>query len=86
MTSGGVGRNAVLWRVFNPFASSNVNSVFAAYRHHENTKRHAYGKRIRKIELAYFTPIVMSAAGSLAPKATTFYKTLASLLASKRGG
>ena len=34
-------------RVFNPFASSNVNSVSAAYRCHENT----------------FTPIVMSAAG-----------------------
>ena len=59
-------------RGFNPFAPSNVNSVSAAYRHHENTKRCAYGQRIRKIELASFTPIVMSAAGGLALKATTF--------------
>ena len=72
-------------RVFNPFASSNVNSVSAAYRCHENTEQHAYGQRIREIELTSFTPIVMSAAGSLAPEATTFYKRLASLLASKWG-
>ena len=78
---------AVLWmlRVLNPFASSNVNSVSAAYRHHENTKWRAYGQRIREIELASFTPIVMSAAGGLAPEATTFYKRLASLLVSKWG-
>ena len=72
-------------RVFNPFASSNVNSVSAAYRRHENTKRRAYGQRIWEIELASFTPIVMSAAGGLAPEATTFYKRLESLLASKWG-
>ena len=72
-------------RVFNPFAPSNVYSISAAYRRHENTKRHAYGQRIREIELAYFTLIVMSAAGDLAPKATTFYKRLASLLVSKWG-
>ena len=72
-------------RAFNPFAPSNVNSISAAYRRHENTKRRAYGQRIREIKLASFTPIVMSAAGGLAPKATTFYKRLASLLASKWG-
>ena len=72
-------------RGFNPFAPSNVNSVSAAYRRHENTKRRAYGQRIREIELASFTPTVMSAAGGLALKATTFYKRLASLLASKWG-
>ena len=72
-------------RVFNPFASSNVNSVSAAYRCHENTKRRAYGQRIQEIELASFTPIVISAAGGLASEATTFYKRLASLLASKWG-
>ena len=72
-------------RVFNPFAFSNVKSVSAAYRSHENTKRHAYGQRIQEIELASFTPIVKSAAGGLAPEATTFYKRLASLLASKWG-
>ena len=60
---------------FNPFAPSNVNSVSAAYRRHENKKRCAYGQRIWEIELSSFTPIVMSAAGDFAPEATTFYKT-----------
>ena len=72
-------------RVFNPFAPSNVNSVSAAYRHHENTKQRAYGQRIWEIELASFTPIVMPATGGLAPEASTFYKRLASLLALKWG-
>ena len=72
-------------RVSNPFAPFNVNSVSAAYRCHENTKRRAYGQRIQEIKLASFTPIVMSAAGGLAPEATTFYKRLASLLESKWG-
>ena len=70
-------------RVFNPFAPSNVNSVSAAYRPHENKKRRAYGQRIQEIELASFTPIVMSSAGGLALEATTFYKRLASLLTLK---
>ena len=72
-------------RVFNPFAPSNVNSISAAYRRHENTKQRAYGQRIQEIKLASFTPIVISAAGGLAPEAATFYKRLASLLASKWG-
>ena len=83
MASGGSGRT--LFCGCNPFASSNVNSVSAAYRRHENTKQCAYGQRIREIELTSFTPIVMSAAGGLALEATTFYRRLASLLASKWG-
>ena len=60
-----------------------MNSISAAYRRHENTKRQAYGQRVRETEHASFTPIVMSATGGLAPEATTFYRRLASLLASK---
>ena len=86
MASGGSGGTLFCGcESFNPFAPSNVIFVSAAYRRHENTKRHAYGQRIREIELASFTPIVMSAAGGFAPKANTFYKRLASLLASKWG-
>ena len=62
-----------------------MNSISAAYRHHENTKRRAHGQRVRETEHASFTPNVMSATGSLAPEATTFYRRLASLLASKWG-
>ena len=50
-------------RVFNSYAQSNVHSISAAYRRHENIKRRAYGQRVREIEHASFTPIVMSATG-----------------------
>ena len=50
-------------RVFNPYAQSNVNSISAAYRRHENIKRRAYGQRVREVEHSSFTPIVMSATG-----------------------
>ena len=72
-------------RVFNPYAQSNVNSISAAYRRHENIKRRTYGQRVREVEHASFIPIVMSATDGLAPEATTFYRRLASLLASRWG-
>ena len=72
-------------RVFNPYAPSNAGSTTTAYRRHENIKRRAYGQRVREVEHASFTPIVLSATGGLAPEATTFYRRLASLLASKWG-
>ena len=72
-------------RVFNPYAQSNINSISAAYRCHENIKRREYGQRVREVEHASFTPIVMSATGGLAPEAATFYRRLASLLASRWG-
>ena len=50
-------------RVFNPYAPSNMNSISAAYRRHENTKRRVYGQRVRETEHASFTPIMMSATG-----------------------
>ena len=40
-------------------------------------------QRIREIENASFTPLVLSATGGLAVEATVFYKRLASLLAMK---
>ena len=46
---------------------------------------HNYGQRVREVEHASFTPIVMSATGGLAPETTTFYRRLASLLASRWG-
>ena len=38
-----------------------------------------------KLNTLHFTPTVMSATGGLAPEATTFYRRLASLLASRWG-
>ena len=72
-------------RIFNPHAPFNAGSMTTAYRRHENIKRCAYGHRVREVEHASFTPIVMSTTGGLAPEATTFYRRLASLLASKWG-
>ena len=73
-------------RVFNPLAPSNSSSSLSAtIKKHENIKRQAYGQRIREVEHASFTPIVMSATGGLAHETTVFYKHLASLLSAKWG-
>ena len=73
-------------RVFNPFAPSNTtSSLSTCYKKHENIKKRAYGQRIREVEHASFTPVVMSATGGLGHEATFFYKRLASLLAHKWG-
>ena len=47
-------------------------------------KKRAY-ERVREIEHASFTPLVLSASGGLAKEATNFYKRLASKLAEKWG-
>ena len=60
-------------RIFNPYAPSNAGCMTTAYRRHENIKWRTYGQRVREVEHASFTPIVMSATGGLAPEATTFY-------------
>jgi len=70
-------------RVFNPYAPSNASSLSAAFKRHENAKCRAYGQRIREVEHASFTPIVLAATGGLAQEATIYYKRLACLLAIK---
>ena len=51
-------------RVFNPLAPSNSSSSLSStVKKHENIKRRAYGQRIREVEHASFTPIIMSATG-----------------------
>ena len=73
-------------RVFNPHAPSNrCTPPSSCYRKHELLKKRAYEQRIREVEHASFTPLVISATGGLANEANTFYKRLASLLASKWG-
>ncbi len=53
----------------------------------ENTnyieKKKAYEQKVREVEHASFTPLVLSASGGLGKEATVFYKRLASLLAEK---
>ena len=60
-------------RVFNPFAPSNSStSLSSTFKKHENIKRRAYGQRVREVEHASFTPIVLAATGGLAHEATIF--------------
>ena len=71
-------------RVLNPLAPSNTTPTpSACYRRHEKEKQRAYEQRIREIEHASFTPIVLSISGGMGPIATTFHKRLADRLASK---
>ena len=71
-------------KVFNPYAPSNQKTPLSAcYRSHENEKKRKYDQRIREIEHASFTPLILSCTGGLEPQATTSYKRLASLLSAK---
>ena len=73
-------------RVFYPFASSYRDSLLASvYRQQEQRKRLEYGKRVRDIERASFTPLVFTTPGGMASEATVFFKRLASILAEKGG-
>ena len=78
-------RSFVDVRVFNPHAPTNrLGSLPSMYLKHENEKKRLYEQRVREVEFASFTPLVLSATGGMAKQATIFYKRLASLLASKR--
>ncbi|KAL5486419.1 hypothetical protein EMCRGX_G018891 [Ephydatia muelleri] len=50
---------------------------------HENEKKRKYDQRIREVEHASFTPLILSCTGGLGPQATTSYKRPASLLSTK---
>ena len=72
-------------KVFYPNASSNRSSEpSSAYRRHERAKKREYGQRVREIERGVFTPLVLSTTGGMGREATTFYKRLADMIASKR--
>ena len=78
-------RSFVDVRVFNPHAPTNrLGSLPSTYLKHENEKKRLYEQRVREVEFASFTPLILSATGGMAKQATIFYKRLASLLASKR--
>jgi len=67
--------------VFNPLAPSNSSSSLSStFKKHENIKCCAFGQRIREVERASFTPIVLSATGGFTHEASVFYKRLACLL------
>ena len=64
-------------RVLNPLAPSNTTPTpSACYRRHEKEKQRAYEQRIREIEHASFTPIVLSTTGGCSPNTHTFLRGL----------
>ena len=72
-------------RVFNPCARSNRQATLqATYRRHEQEKKRQYDQRIREIEHATFTPLVLSVTGGMGRSATTFYKRLAAMIGEKK--
>ena len=72
-------------RVFNPSAQSNRRGPLASvYRRHELEKKRQYDQRVREVECATFTPLIMSVTGGMGKSATTFYKRLASMISKKR--
>ena len=72
-------------RVFNPCTQSNCRSPLASvyWRHEQEKKRH-YEERVREVELATFTPLVMSTTGGMDRATTTFFKRLASMISEKK--
>ena len=57
-------------RVFNPHAPSNRSTN--CYRKHELEKKQKYEQRVREVEHASFTPLILSATGGMANQATVF--------------
>ena len=69
----------------NPSAPTNRSQrMTAIHRTYEQEKYRAYEQRVREIERASFTPLVLAASGGMGKAATIFYKQLAGLLAQKR--
>ena len=58
--------------------SNRQTQLSSCYRKHKQMKKRAYEQRIREVEHASFTPLVISATGGLANEVSTFYKRLAS--------
>ena len=71
-------------RVFHPNAQSNRHSsIQSLYRKHEQIKKREYGNRVREVEYASFTPLVLATSGGMGREATMFYKRMADTLSTK---
>ena len=72
-------------KVFNLNVSSYRGSqVSSLYRRFEKDKRRRYEQRIREVEMASFTPLVLSTSGGMSGCTNVFYKRLAYLLSLKK--
>ena len=65
-------------RVSNPLAHTYPSLPLpACYKRNEQEKRRAYVQRVREVEHGYFSPLVFSVTGGMAPTARVVYKKLA---------
>ena len=67
-------------RVFNPIAQVYLTSDLpAAYRRNELEKKRVYGRRVRMVDQASFTPLVFSCLGGMGKESLVFYKRLSEI-------
>lgn len=72
-------------RVFNPSAPTHRDTQPSTlYQRNEREKRRQYQERVCEVERGSFTPLVFATTGGMGSNASTTYKRLASLLATKR--
>ena len=73
-------------RVFNPLAPCYSGlSLDAAHAKNERDKIRKYSERIINVEQGTFTPLVFTSAVGMARQSQIFYKSMAELMAEKRG-
>ena len=58
-------------------------TLSALYRQHEQIKKREYGDRVRQVEMASFTLLVLTTTRGMGKEATTFYKRIADLIAAE---
>ena len=72
-------------KVFNPYAKSYMNqSLEAAFKTGESTKKRAYNTRVIRIEHGTFTPLVFSSCGGNGFETGAFVSKLTEKLAEKK--
>ena len=72
-------------RVFNPLAPTYSNQTLkAAHRSNENSKKREYAERVLNIEHGSFTPLVFSCLGGMSTECSHFYNRVADKLSEKR--
>ena len=64
--------------------SRHLSSKTNSYRKNELEKKRVYGKRVRMVDQASFTPLIFSCLGGMGKESLVFYKRLANSLAEQR--
>ena len=72
-------------KVFNPLAQSySKQTLAAAHKSNENSKKRLYGERVINVEHGSFTPLVFSCLGGMSVECSHFFNRMADKLSEKR--